>query len=52
MLERAAAPLMKPSADLAEADVDGNLSLNVARQVAQTFVSHAAFMKMYSTYIK
>ena len=31
---------------------DGQLSLDVARDVANTFVSHAAFMKMYSTYIK
>lgn len=51
-LERAGAPLMRPSAEIAQADGDGNMSLNVARTVAQAFVSHAAFMRMYSTYIK
>ncbi|KAI0078939.1 hypothetical protein K474DRAFT_786929 [Panus rudis PR-1116 ss-1] len=50
-LERASLPVMRPAAELAAADEDGNLSLKVARDVAQTFVSHAAFMKMYSTYI-
>ena len=52
MLENATAPIMRPTAELAEIDVDGHLSLNVARAVARIFVSHAAFMKMYSTYIK
>ena len=33
-------------------DVDGSISTRVAIQVAQVFVSHAAFMKMYSTYVK
>ena len=51
-LERAAAPLMQLNSDRPDADADGSLSLDVARQVAQIFVSHAAFMKMYSTYIK
>ncbi|KIP12013.1 hypothetical protein PHLGIDRAFT_82614 [Phlebiopsis gigantea 11061_1 CR5-6] len=50
-LERVCAPIMRPSAELAEADGDGTISLNVARAVANIFVSHAAFMKMYSTYI-
>ncbi|EPQ60882.1 hypothetical protein GLOTRDRAFT_53441 [Gloeophyllum trabeum ATCC 11539] len=50
-LERAAAPLMKPASALAETDADGRLSSDAARAVAGTFVSHAAFMKMYSTYI-
>ncbi|KAI0094676.1 hypothetical protein BDY19DRAFT_982098 [Irpex rosettiformis] len=50
-LERAAEPLMHPASDLDLIDADGQTSLSVARQVAQTFVSHAAFMKMYSTYI-
>lgn len=51
-LERAAAPIMRPSDELSLVDADGETSLEVARAVAQIFVSHAAFMKMYSTYIK
>ncbi len=46
-LERAASALL----DI-QGEVDGQRSLDVARDVANTFVSHAAFMKMYSTYIK
>lgn len=46
-LERAAAPIFVPNPN-----DDGQLSLDVARDVANSFVSHAAFMKMYSTYIK
>ncbi|KAI0374231.1 hypothetical protein BV20DRAFT_1033100 [Pilatotrama ljubarskyi] len=49
-LERASAPLLLPR-EGSQADPDGQLSLYVARDVANTFVSHAAFMKMYSTYI-
>ena len=48
-LEQAAAPLIKSAKD---ADVDGKLSMDVARNVGNIFVRHAAFMKMYSTYIK
>ena len=51
-LEKAAGPAMKPSEVLAEADKDGNMSMNAARTVGNCFVSHAAFMRMYSTYIK
>jgi hypothetical protein len=51
-LEKAAEPLMHPPSDLDLIDADGMTSLSVARQVAHTFVSHAAFMRMYSTYIK
>ncbi len=51
-LDKAAAPLMRPAAEIASIDVDGQTSLQVARAVAQIFVSHAAFMRMYSTYIK
>lgn len=51
-LEGAAAPLMRPSAELQELDADGLLSLNVAKAVGDIFVRHAAFMKMYSSYIK
>ncbi|KAG7450322.1 uncharacterized protein BT62DRAFT_927638 [Guyanagaster necrorhizus] len=49
-LEVAAAPLMKPKADQ-DADIEGQLSLNVAKAVGNIFVKHAAFMKMYSSYI-
>jgi hypothetical protein len=51
-LEVAAAPLMKTSSALQEADVDGQLSLDVAKAVGSMFLKHAAFMKMYSSYIK
>jgi hypothetical protein len=51
-LENVAAPLMKPSAELAQVDADGRLSVNVTTNVANMFVSQAAFMRMYSTYIK
>lgn len=33
-------------------DEDGEASFQAAIKVAQVFVSHAAFMRMYSTYIK
>jgi hypothetical protein len=33
-------------------DADGKASAEAAVKVAQVFVSHAAFMRMYSTYIK
>lgn len=51
-LEAAAAPLLKPDGLAADADSDGKLSSDVAMAVGRMFVSHAAFMKMYSTYIK
>ena len=51
-LEKAAAPLLKPTTALADADADGQLSTDVTKAVANVFVMHAAFMKMYSTYIK
>ena len=50
-LESAAVPLMNPSMS-PEADHDGQLSIGVARGVGNMFVKHAAFMKMYSSYIK
>ncbi|KAJ7139844.1 hypothetical protein C8R44DRAFT_765562 [Mycena epipterygia] len=50
-LEMAAAPLMKPTPELLEADADGQLSLNVAKAIGSMFLKHAAFMKMYSSYI-
>ncbi|KAF9480056.1 hypothetical protein BDN70DRAFT_857500 [Pholiota conissans] len=50
-LEGAAAPLMKTHAEMQETDHDGQLSLNVAKAVGNIFVTHAAFMKMYSSYI-
>ena len=48
-LEKAAAPLQKLKNN---EDADGNISLDVARAVGDIFVKHAAFMRMYSTYIK
>jgi hypothetical protein len=51
-LEIAAAPLMQPAAVLHEADADGLLSLTVAKAVGSMFLKHAAFMRMYSGYIK
>lgn len=51
-LENAATPLFKPDGLAADADSDGRLSSDVAMGVGRMFVSHAAFMKMYSTYIK
>lgn len=50
-LELAAAPLLngKHRSDL---DLDGQLSMAIALAVANVFCSHAAFMKMYSSYIK
>jgi hypothetical protein len=48
-LEAATAPLMNKRQD---ADADGQLSLRVAKAVGNMFLKHAAFMKMYSTYIK
>ncbi|KAG6900152.1 hypothetical protein C0993_002081 [Termitomyces sp. T159_Od127] len=50
-LEVAAAPLMKSSESLQQADADGQLSLNVVKAVGCMFLKHAAFMKMYSSYI-
>ncbi|EMD41815.1 hypothetical protein CERSUDRAFT_110381 [Gelatoporia subvermispora B] len=49
-LKHATAPLLDPQNNTPP-DAVGLLSLDVARKVAQTFVGHAAFMKMYSTYI-
>ena len=51
-LEIAAAPLMKPSTELQQDDVDGQLSQAVVRAVGNIFLKHAAFMRMYSSYIK
>ncbi|KAF6766384.1 GrfA protein [Ephemerocybe angulata] len=48
-LEKAAAPLFKPN--FQESDPDGKQSLDVAKAVGDIFVKHAAFMKMYSSYI-
>jgi len=48
-LEQAAGPLLKSSPEM---DVSGEVSMNAALAVANVFVNHAAFMRMYSTYIK
>ncbi|KAF9651906.1 hypothetical protein BDM02DRAFT_3090128 [Thelephora ganbajun] len=50
-LEKAAASVMQQSELAAETDKDGAMSMNVARTVGNCFISHAAFMRMYSTYI-
>lgn len=51
-LEVAAAPMMKSAAAIQDSDANGQLSLNVVKAVASMFIKHAAFMKMYSSYIK
>lgn len=51
-LEVAAAPLLNTALDNPESDADGQLSLSVANAVGNIFVKHAAFMRMYSSYIK
>lgn len=51
-LEKAAAPMMQSSEELQQTDIDGQLSMQVAKAVGDIFVKHAAFMKMYSSYIK
>lgn len=50
-LELAANPVLRPQANQSEQEMEGVLSANAARGIARTFVSHAAFMRMYSTYI-
>lgn len=49
-LEKAAAALWKPK--FQESDPEGKISTEVAKAVGDIFVKHAAFMKMYSSYIK
>lgn len=51
-LEAAAAPLMRSPGEIQDLDQDGQLSIEVARAVGNIFVKHAAFMRMYSSYIK
>lgn len=51
-LEAAAIPLMKKPQAGEDIDPDGQLSVEVTRSVASIFLKHAAFMKMYSSYIK
>ncbi|KAL4068228.1 hypothetical protein V8B97DRAFT_2024860 [Scleroderma yunnanense] len=50
-LETAAIPLMKKPQPNEETDPDGQLSVEVTKSVASIFLKHAAFMKMYSSYI-
>ncbi|KAI0257518.1 hypothetical protein BJV78DRAFT_1293142 [Lactifluus subvellereus] len=50
-LELAANPVLRTQAKQSEQEMEGVLSANAARGIARTFVSHAAFMRMYSTYI-
>lgn len=51
-LEKASRPLLSPEGAAADAESEGKLSSDVAMAVGRTFSSHAAFMKMYSSYIK
>lgn len=53
-LESAAAPLMdsETAVELQETDADVQLYIKVAKNVGIVFLKHAAFMKMYSAYIK
>jgi hypothetical protein len=51
-LELAADSALRSLPQRSEEEADGTLSANTARGIARTFVSHAAFMRMYSTYIK
>jgi hypothetical protein len=51
-LEAATAPLLRATRPIPELDLDGQLSSSIALAVAEVFMSHAAFMKMYSSYIK
>jgi hypothetical protein len=51
-LEQSAAPLLQQSPAGEELDPDGKLSVDVATAVAGCFLRYAAFMRMYSTYIK
>ena len=51
-IEKAAGSIMQSPEVFDEADEDGTMLMNVARTIGNCFVSHAAFMKMYLTYIK
>ncbi|KAJ8475342.1 hypothetical protein ONZ45_g15646 [Pleurotus djamor] len=42
---------MRSAAELQTLDADGQLTINVAKSVGNMFLKHAAFMKMYSSYI-
>ncbi|KAF8271353.1 RhoGEF domain-containing protein [Lactarius quietus] len=50
-LELAADSALRSLPQRSEEEAEGTLSANTARGIARTFVSHAAFMRMYSTYI-
>ncbi|KAH9074326.1 RhoGEF domain-containing protein [Lactarius deliciosus] len=50
-LELAADSVLRSLPRRLEEEAEGTLSANAARGIARTFVSHAAFMRMYSTYI-
>ncbi|KAI0307840.1 hypothetical protein B0F90DRAFT_72744 [Multifurca ochricompacta] len=50
-LELAADAVLRPRTQQSEQEMESMLSANAARGIARTFVSHAAFMRMYSTYI-
>lgn len=50
-LELAADSALRSLPQRPEEEAEGTLSANAARGIARTFVSHAAFMRMYSSYI-
>ncbi|KAI9460839.1 hypothetical protein BJY52DRAFT_1117480 [Lactarius psammicola] len=50
-LELAADSALRSLPQHSEEEGEGTLSASAARGIARTFVSHAAFMRMYSTYI-
>jgi len=50
-LEAAAVPLLRRPVEGQELDADGQLSIEVTKDVAGIFLKHAAFMRMYSSYI-
>lgn len=51
-LEAAARPLLTLQAVATDTSINDKLSSEVSRAIGQIFVSHAAFMGMYSSYTK
>ncbi|TDL28319.1 hypothetical protein BD410DRAFT_737533 [Rickenella mellea] len=50
-LESAAAPLLRSAKKFTDSEAERRTTSEVAMAVGNAFVNHAAFMKMYSTYI-
>jgi hypothetical protein len=51
-LETATELLLRGRQPLSQIDSDGQLSSSTASSVANVFLLHAAFMRMYSSYVK